>query len=413
MSINRRGRNNSRSQHIVVHANDVLNGRGVKIAQHPGNLRFRSLVKEMQDDRYCESFSSSEKKALAREIINHIKVKLNPQGRFLKKHGQDGPWVELSKAEVEKKTKQALRDCNRSDRSGYAKQVTAPQDVERADHARRMSGLSLQEHARRQVDEESRRTKTKGGNNNRKTPPTSGAASRSSRRSNHKGSIPPVTADTFSNVLISNHRTEESIELPFPQPLDPVPAPSSTTVWAAAPVPVSATPAPRPFNHAPPVTQTPGSPLYQETNGHSQPHLSHQGSQPAINPYPSLAYHDHFNDRDNFPDHPPPAPLASNPIARFPSPVVRSPIVTESTQNNTRVFEGQHDAFLNEWSAEHHPQNLFAGEDPLDSLAERASASIPANITANINDRNDVDFILAFGNNNDVADVPDSNDLSI
>jgi hypothetical protein len=120
---------------IIVHDHDVLSGRGVNIAQHPGNQRFRTLITTFQDQEYCTTYSAGEKRAVALQIIKHIKD-LDPPGRFLKRDGRgqgsrglSGPWDELSERESIKKTCQALRDCNRQDRHGYAKGVAAPGDV--------------------------------------------------------------------------------------------------------------------------------------------------------------------------------------------------------------------------------------------------------------------------------------------
>jgi len=122
---------------IVVHDNDVLSGRGVGIAQHPGNERFRTLITTSYRDKfYCATYSNIEKKALAMEIVAHIH-NLEPPGRFLKRGNSkaraskilDGSWETLSKKEALKKTTQALRDCNRTDRAEYAARVLAPLDV--------------------------------------------------------------------------------------------------------------------------------------------------------------------------------------------------------------------------------------------------------------------------------------------
>jgi len=139
--------------YIVVNDHDVLCGRGVNISQHPGNERFRALVNTRTDESYCTSFTTSEKRALAEEIIKHIHS-LDPPGRFLKRSGRsqssrglNGPWEELSPKECLKKACQALRDCNRTDRSGYAAQVSVPVDVKANAEERASTGLSLKEHA--------------------------------------------------------------------------------------------------------------------------------------------------------------------------------------------------------------------------------------------------------------------------
>lgn len=122
-------------EYITVHDHDVLCGRGVNIAHHAGNERFRSLITTYHDESYCTSYSASEKRAVAAEIIRHITA-LDPPGRFLKRLGKGqnsrglhGPWQLLSEKESIKKTCQALRDCNRADRSGYAQGVSRPHDV--------------------------------------------------------------------------------------------------------------------------------------------------------------------------------------------------------------------------------------------------------------------------------------------
>ena len=138
---------------LVVQEHDVLSGRGVNIAQHPGNERFRTLVTSNTDDAYCTTFSVTEKKALALEIIQHIKS-LDPPGRFLKREGKGavsrglgGPWEELSEKESIKKTCQALRDCNRHDRSGYAEGVRAPSDVKHVVERASQAGLTVKDRA--------------------------------------------------------------------------------------------------------------------------------------------------------------------------------------------------------------------------------------------------------------------------
>ena len=147
-------KNGIQTEKIVVHEHDVLNGRGVNIAQHPGNLRFRALVKSHADQSYCSDYSSTAKKALAEEIIHHIQ-NLNPPGRFLKRPPRnkkasdvdDGHWEPLTAGEILKKTRQALRDCNRYDRAEYARHIETPEDVQASHQQRQQSGLSKREYA--------------------------------------------------------------------------------------------------------------------------------------------------------------------------------------------------------------------------------------------------------------------------
>ncbi len=132
---------------------DVLNGRGVNIAQHPGNERFRALVNSRYDANYCTQYTTTEKRAIAQEIVDYIK-NLDPPGRFLKRAGRsknsrglEGPWEELTEQECLKKACQALRDCNRQDRTGYAASVEVPPDVIQVNEMRLQTGLSNKEYA--------------------------------------------------------------------------------------------------------------------------------------------------------------------------------------------------------------------------------------------------------------------------
>ena len=142
--------------YIRVHDHDVLSGRGVNIAQHAGNERFRALIFSRHDINYCHAYTTAEKRALAEEIVGHIKS-LNPPGRFLRRSGRsnrtirglDGPWEELTKDEAIKKTCQALRDCNRQDRTGYAASVSVPEDVSASKQARSVLGLTNKQLAER------------------------------------------------------------------------------------------------------------------------------------------------------------------------------------------------------------------------------------------------------------------------
>eukprot|EP00804_Cyclotella_cryptica_P001753 CCRYP_009091-RA/>CCRYP_009091-RA protein AED:0.14 eAED:0.41 QI:0/0/0/1/0/0/2/181/615 len=138
---------------IIPTDNDVLCGRGVNIAAHPGNERFRTLITTRSDAAYCHTYSATEKRAVAEEIVRHINS-LDPPGRFLKREGRghvtrglNGPWEELSHKEAVKKACQALRDCNRPDRETYALGVAAPEDVQIIAEERARSGISGKEYA--------------------------------------------------------------------------------------------------------------------------------------------------------------------------------------------------------------------------------------------------------------------------
>jgi len=144
---------------IIVTDNDILSGRGVNIASHPGNERFRTLVTTRADASYCLTYSATEKKAVAEEILRHI-CSLDPPGRFLKREGRgqvsrglNGPWEELSRRDAIKKTCQALRDCNRIDRETYALGVEAPEDVKIVAQEFATSGMDMKAHASKVAEE--------------------------------------------------------------------------------------------------------------------------------------------------------------------------------------------------------------------------------------------------------------------
>jgi len=138
---------------IVVHDNDVLSGRGVIIAEHPGNKRYRALISTHYDKDYCETYTTSEKRAVAENIIKHIR-ELDPPGRFLQRDGNckkvrglTGPWEVINHDAVVKKVCQGLRDCNRQDRKGYANSVQQPEDVRVSLEKRKQSGLTNKQQA--------------------------------------------------------------------------------------------------------------------------------------------------------------------------------------------------------------------------------------------------------------------------
>ena len=135
--------------YLPITDHDVLSGRGVNIAQHAGNERFRALICSRHDVNYCHAYTTAEKRAVAEQIVSHIES-LDPPGRFLRRAGRvsrtarglEGPWEELTRDEAVKKTCQALRDCNRQDRTGYAASVFVPEDVSFSEQMRSKSGLT-------------------------------------------------------------------------------------------------------------------------------------------------------------------------------------------------------------------------------------------------------------------------------
>lgn len=116
---------------VIVGDHDVLSGRGVNIADHPGNQRFRILIASR-----ANQLVHAPKKDVADGIIQHIQ---GLGGRFLKRLPCKGPWEELKKKEVLKKTCQALHDCIRLE--GYANGVEVPKDVAALAHKKKQQDL--------------------------------------------------------------------------------------------------------------------------------------------------------------------------------------------------------------------------------------------------------------------------------
>ena len=69
---------------MALSANDVLCGRGSGPNDHEGNIRFRQLVLSRKAE-YLSTNARQTKSRIAQEIVYHVKFRVNPQGRFLKK----------------------------------------------------------------------------------------------------------------------------------------------------------------------------------------------------------------------------------------------------------------------------------------------------------------------------------------
>jgi hypothetical protein len=84
---------------------DVLAGRGGKVNNHPGNIRYRNVVSETKAQ--YKNASRTDKTALVKIVVKHVH---NYGGRFLKKDKKDGGrYFVMTEAEARKKTSQALR----------------------------------------------------------------------------------------------------------------------------------------------------------------------------------------------------------------------------------------------------------------------------------------------------------------
>lgn len=98
------------------HAHDVLCGRGGGINSHPGNITFRTWVRERKE-AYNLAHTKVAKTNVSREILDRV-ASLKPPGRFLQREEVDkGPgikssqfWVEIDDIKAMAKTSQALRE---------------------------------------------------------------------------------------------------------------------------------------------------------------------------------------------------------------------------------------------------------------------------------------------------------------
>jgi len=86
--------------------NDVLCGRGGKINEHPGNVRFRAIV-EQYKEQYNLASNKNNKANISRDVVGQI---YDVGGRFLKKDAMTGLWFEEDLDHALKKTSQALRE---------------------------------------------------------------------------------------------------------------------------------------------------------------------------------------------------------------------------------------------------------------------------------------------------------------
>ncbi|KAG7369657.1 hypothetical protein IV203_027403 [Nitzschia inconspicua] len=391
---------------LTVHDHDVLSGRGVNIAQHPGNERFRALVTTRYDDAYCSTFTTNEKRALAREIIDHIQ-NLDPPGRFLKRNGKShsnrglmGPWEELSPKEVLKKTCQALRDCNRNDRSGYAAAVAVPQDVIENAEQRSRSGLTLKQYAEavvarskpfatkfkdrsfeKYVKKPADRPKTAS---RKKNSPTRDDAARSSSSIDEEWLKRPNDVESLSQRGVANHSphgTDMGSYMGGPgRVLQPPSGMSSIPIYHHA------TPTGQPLMASVPVTNTPLQPHSMYHHPYSE-HPTVPASlrhPPPIPPHtPVMYYHGHVQPASG--QHR--TSGGEDVHARIVSlPAPYSPVVWNRRKESEEIDDSAEPVPMAAWKDDHDGHGL-QNEDDFRSAAEAAA------LIDNEADRNDFDLL--------------------
>eukprot|EP00978_Attheya_sp_CCMP212_P007610 scaffold17576_cov46-Attheya_sp.AAC.2 len=88
----------------LINEHDVLCGRGGETNHHPGNVRYRTLVKQHQRDYLAAK--RRDKPRIARLIVQEVRT---AGGRFLKKDSA-GTWRDVGSGKAREKTSQALRE---------------------------------------------------------------------------------------------------------------------------------------------------------------------------------------------------------------------------------------------------------------------------------------------------------------
>ena len=86
---------------------DILCGRGGRSNHHPGNKKYRHVVRVMKAS-YRNIDTKSAKTDVSRAIVEHV---YDYGGRFLKQDKATGKYHVLSPVEARKKTSQALREA--------------------------------------------------------------------------------------------------------------------------------------------------------------------------------------------------------------------------------------------------------------------------------------------------------------
>jgi len=89
--------------------NDVLCGRGGRVNTHIGNINFREIVLQFKPKYLATRCKKIEKAHICAKVVTHVRDAV-PAGRFLKRDGKTGLWVEVGDEKARKKAGQALRE---------------------------------------------------------------------------------------------------------------------------------------------------------------------------------------------------------------------------------------------------------------------------------------------------------------
>mmetsp|Transcript_31188 Transcript_31188/g.47767 ORF Transcript_31188/g.47767 Transcript_31188/m.47767 type:complete len:338 (-) Transcript_31188:156-1169(-) len=101
-----RNKSNTPKEFVDIKDEDVLCGRGGKSNHHPGNKRYRQVIKEWKA-KYRVISAKTEKTGVSRKIVSEV---YQYGGRFLKKDYSNGLYYVMPENEARRKTSQALRE---------------------------------------------------------------------------------------------------------------------------------------------------------------------------------------------------------------------------------------------------------------------------------------------------------------
>lgn len=369
------------------------------IAQHPGNERFRALVNTCFDEAYCETYTMTEKRAVAESIIAHIQC-LDPPGRFLKRSGRsthsrgmEGPWEELSQREAIKKTCQALRDCNRQDRSGYASAVPVPDDVRRIAELKSQTGMTNKQRAEAAALASKEAFEKSVEKRGRPYELAQISAQAEGQPSGRSSAVSP-SVEHAAEWLKKQRRMDDSTSSQQRQQVLTLTAPSTATASATPPVPI-ATPAtaattgtipsaatlpphsssPLPLSHL----QPPPSPASQHLMQH---HLSALPDSPPMAAQQAALFH-HYPHHSHQQQEPPDTPLVYSsgaPAAGGPLEYDTKPEPTMSQVSGGSLFDHHQEQQQHDHHHHHHHQQPLQHHqsavdiDHLQLAAEAAAA---------------------------------------
>ncbi len=91
----------------TYHDSDILCGKSKLCNQHPGNKKFRNLIKDLKPEYIA--LPKNRKKEFAQRLLYRIQTQ-RPPGRFLKQSAENLLWFDIGHDQALFKVRQALRE---------------------------------------------------------------------------------------------------------------------------------------------------------------------------------------------------------------------------------------------------------------------------------------------------------------